>query len=60
MYVDHLNSSAAILNKNLEFYGSIAYTVLKSNQEPIRLYLPPILIWDLGQKKFYAIYKKLN
>ena len=26
----------------------------------ILLYLPPILIWDMGQKKFYAIYKKLN
>jgi hypothetical protein len=24
------------------------------------LYLPPILIWDLGQKKFYVIYKELN
>ncbi|CAG8765714.1 2004_t:CDS:2, partial [Funneliformis caledonium] len=32
--VDYLNSSAAILNKNLEFYNSIAYTVLKGDQEP--------------------------
>ncbi|CAI2168849.1 3130_t:CDS:2 [Funneliformis geosporum] len=38
-YADYLYSSAAIMNKKIEFYSSIAYTVLKSNQEPIRLKL---------------------
>ncbi|CAI2190154.1 2353_t:CDS:1, partial [Funneliformis geosporum] len=27
------------MNKKIEFYSSIAYTILKSNQEPIRLKL---------------------
>ncbi|RIA83963.1 hypothetical protein C1645_832989 [Glomus cerebriforme] len=34
-YDDYLNSRTAILNNSLTFYNSIAYTVFKSNQEPI-------------------------
>ena len=34
-YADYLYSSAAIMNKKIEFYSSIAYTILKSDQEPI-------------------------
>ena len=39
-YVDYLDSKAAILNIDLEFYESIAYTILRgSNQGNIRLKL---------------------
>jgi hypothetical protein len=34
-----LDSKAAILNKDLEFYGSIAFTVLKEGEDCIRLKL---------------------
>ncbi|CAB4428340.1 unnamed protein product [Rhizophagus irregularis] len=37
VYRDQLGSKAALLNKNLEFYGSIAYTVLRN--PPIRIKL---------------------
>ena len=36
-YSDHLGSKSALLNKDLEFYGSIAYTILKD--PPIRIKL---------------------
>jgi hypothetical protein len=37
VYSDHLGSKEALLNKDLEFYGSIQYTVLKDS--PIRMKL---------------------
>ncbi|UZO15716.1 uncharacterized protein OCT59_007132 [Rhizophagus irregularis] len=49
-YADYLNSSAAILNKNMEFYSSISYTVIKDNQEPVRLKLHIGDIVDLNEE----------
>ncbi|CAG8599120.1 4995_t:CDS:2 [Racocetra persica] len=37
VYADYLNSKAALLYRNLEFYDSIIYTILENNQDPIRL-----------------------
>ncbi|CAG8705218.1 2315_t:CDS:2 [Rhizophagus irregularis] len=36
-YREHFNSKEAILNRKLEFYNSISYTILKDGQDPIRL-----------------------
>ncbi|CAB4423898.1 unnamed protein product [Rhizophagus irregularis] len=38
-YTGFLDSKATLLNKNLEFYGSITYTVIKSNQDNIQIKL---------------------
>ncbi|CAG8821183.1 3116_t:CDS:1, partial [Cetraspora pellucida] len=38
-YDDYLNSKAALINKKLEFYNSIMYTVLEDNQDPVRVKL---------------------
>ncbi|CAG8729674.1 4261_t:CDS:2 [Cetraspora pellucida] len=34
-YDDYLNSKAALINKKLEFYNLIMYTVLEDNQDPV-------------------------
>ncbi|KAF0558424.1 hypothetical protein F8M41_009314 [Gigaspora margarita] len=34
-YNDYLNSKAALINKRLEFYNLIMYTVLEDNQDPV-------------------------
>ena len=59
-HADYLNSSAAILNKNLEFYNSIMYTILKSNQEPIRLKLHVGDIVELNEKSEGIAYAKIE
>ena len=59
-YVDNLNLGAAILNKNLEFYGSIAYTILKSNQELIRLKLRVGNIVELNEESEGIAYAKIE
>ena len=58
--VDYLNSSAAILNKNLEFYNSIAYTVLKGDQEPVRLKLHIDDIVEVNEESEDVAYAKIE
>ncbi|KAF0538291.1 hypothetical protein F8M41_007976 [Gigaspora margarita] len=38
-YDDYLNSKAALINKRLEFYNLIMYTVLEDNQDPVQMKL---------------------
>ncbi|PKK56754.1 hypothetical protein RhiirC2_858479 [Rhizophagus irregularis] len=45
-----LSGNGAILNKNIEFYSSISYTVIKDNQEPVRLKLHIGNIVDLNEE----------
>jgi len=59
-HADYLNSSAAILDKNLEFYNSITYTILKSNQEPIRLKLHVGDIVELNEESEGIAYAKIE
>ncbi|POG56038.1 hypothetical protein GLOIN_2v1739631, partial [Rhizophagus irregularis DAOM 181602=DAOM 197198] len=59
-YADYLNSSAAILNKNMEFYSSISYTVIKDNQEPVRLKLHIGDIVDLNEESEGVAYAKIE
>ncbi|CAG8770700.1 15517_t:CDS:1, partial [Dentiscutata heterogama] len=38
-YADYLNSKTALINKKLEFYNSISYSILEENQDPIQIKL---------------------
>ncbi|CAG8553066.1 8312_t:CDS:2 [Gigaspora rosea] len=38
-YADYLNSSTILINKKLEFYNSITYTVLESDQDSVQVKL---------------------
>ena len=58
--VDYLNSNATILNKNLEFYNSIAYTILKGNQEPVRLKLHVDDIVEVNEEFEDVTYTKIE
>ncbi|CAG8771137.1 12317_t:CDS:1, partial [Rhizophagus irregularis] len=54
---------AAILNKNIEFYSSISYTVIKDNQEPVRLKLhigDIVDIVDLNEESKGVAYAKIE
>ena len=59
-YTNCLNSNATILNKSLEFYGSITYTVLKDDQEPIRLKLQVGDIVELNEESEGIAYAKIE
>ena len=48
------------MNKKIEFYSSIAYTVLKSNQEPIRLKLRIGDIVELNEESEGIAYARIN
>ncbi|CAB4392938.1 unnamed protein product [Rhizophagus irregularis] len=52
--------TAAILNKNIEFYSSISYTVIKDNQEPVRLKLHIGNIVDLNEESKGVAYAKIE
>ena len=59
-YADYLYSSAAIMNKKIEFYSSITFTVLKSDQEPIRLKIRVGDIVELNEESEGIAYAKVN
>jgi len=59
-YTDYLNSGAALLNRNLEFYNSITYTILKSNQDPIQLKLHVGEVIDLPEESEGIAYAKIE
>jgi hypothetical protein len=48
------------LNKNIEFYSSISYTVIKDNQEPVQLKLHIGDIVDLNEESKGVAYAKIN
>jgi hypothetical protein len=48
------------LNKNIEFYSSISYTVIKDNQEPVRLKLHIGDIVDLNEESEGVAYAKIE
>ena len=50
----------AILNRNLEFYDSITYTVLKNNQDPIRLRLHVDDVVEIEEESEGIAYAKIK
>ncbi|CAB4415967.1 unnamed protein product [Rhizophagus irregularis] len=36
-YMEHFKSNGMLLNRKLEFYNSISYTIIKNDQDPIQL-----------------------
>ena len=50
----------AILNRNLEFYDSITYTVLKNNQDPIRLRLHVDDVVEIEEESKGIAYAKIK
>ncbi|CAI2193619.1 8903_t:CDS:1, partial [Funneliformis geosporum] len=36
-YLEHFESKAALLNRKVDFYNSITYTIIEDKQDPIRL-----------------------
>jgi len=48
------------LNKNLDFYSSIAYTILKNNQEPVRLKLHVGDIVEINEESEGIAYAKIE
>lgn len=58
--MDYLNSNAAILNKRIEFYNSIAYTILKNNQDPVQLKLRVNDIVELNEESEGIAYAKIE
>ncbi len=49
-----------IINKKIEFYSLIVYTVLKSDQEPIWLKLRVGNIVELNEESEGIVYTKIN
>ncbi|PKC54996.1 hypothetical protein RhiirA1_446940 [Rhizophagus irregularis] len=59
-YREHFNSKEAILNRKLEFYNSISYTVLKDGQDPIRLKIHIGDIVELPEESEGIAYAKVK
>ena len=60
LYLDHFESKGALLNKKLDFYDSITYTVLKNEQESIRLKLHVSDIVELSEESEGIAYAKIS
>uniref|UniRef100_U9UVI7 BAH domain-containing protein n=1 Tax=Rhizophagus irregularis (strain DAOM 181602 / DAOM 197198 / MUCL 43194) TaxID=747089 RepID=U9UVI7_RHIID len=58
-YTGFLDSKATLLNKNLEFYGSITYTVIKSNQDNIQIKLRVGDVVELCEESEGIAYAKM-
>lgn len=59
-YLEHFGSKAALLNRKLDFYDSIAYTVLRDEQDPIRLKLHVGDIVELSEESEGIAYAKIS
>ncbi|CAG8473997.1 17064_t:CDS:2 [Racocetra persica] len=59
-YSDYLNSRAELLYRNLEFYNSIAYTVLENNQDLIQLKFYVGDIVELSEETEGTAYAKIE
>ncbi|CAG8795595.1 14197_t:CDS:1, partial [Racocetra persica] len=60
VYADYLNSRTLLVNRHLEFYNSITYTVLESDQDSLRLKFSVGDIVELSEETESIAYAKIE